>query len=67
MRGIQSETNNGFLPFRCLIFVLQVKEAFRILDKDGKGEIHTDVIKEILKKLDDVSNESLNHCQTLKL
>merc|ERR1719282_47154 len=30
-----------------------VKEAFRILDKDGKGEIHTDVIKEILMKLDD--------------
>jgi len=31
----------------------KVKEAFRILDKDGKGEIHTDVIKEILQKLDD--------------
>merc|ERR1712168_779562 len=32
---------------------VEVKEAFRILDKDGKGEIHTDVIKEILMKLDD--------------
>ena len=49
-----------FLPFWLVIPVFQVKEAFRILDKDGKGEIHTDVIKEILKKLDDVSNESLN-------
>merc|ERR1712042_172606 len=29
---------------------VEVKEAFPILDKDGKGEIHTDVIKEILMK-----------------
>ena len=34
---------------------VEVKEAFRVLDKVGKGEIHTDVIKEILMKLDDVS------------
>merc|ERR1712115_51740 len=32
---------------------VEVKEAFRVLDKEGKGEIHTDVIKEILAQLDD--------------
>jgi len=29
----------------------EIKEAFRILDRDNKGEIHTDVIKEILLEL----------------
>jgi len=29
----------------------EIKEAFRILDRDSKGEIHTDVIKEILLEL----------------
>jgi len=29
----------------------EIKEAFRILDRDDKGEIHTDVIKEILLEL----------------
>jgi len=28
------------------------------LDKEGKGEIHTDVIKEILQKLDDTLSEA---------
>merc|ERR1711942_257708 len=36
---------------------VEVKEAFRVLDKEGKGEIHTDVIKEILMKLDDTLTE----------
>merc|ERR1712002_136788 len=36
---------------------VEVKEAFRVLDKVGKGEIHTDVIKELLQKLDDTLSE----------
>merc|ERR1719188_420112 len=36
---------------------VEVKEAFRVLDKVGKGEIHTDVIKELLTKLDDTLSE----------
>jgi len=36
---------------------VEVKEAFRVLDKEGKGEIHTDVIKEILQQLDDTLSE----------
>merc|ERR1712168_906050 len=36
---------------------VEVKEAFRGLDKEGKGGIHTDVIKEILQKLDDTLTE----------
>jgi len=31
---------------------VEVKEAFRILDRKNKGEIHTDVIKELLTELD---------------
>merc|ERR1719285_784851 len=30
---------------------VEVKEAFRVLDKEGKGEIHTDV-KEAFRVLD---------------
>jgi len=37
---------------------VEVKEAFRVLDKEGKGEIHTDVIKELLTQLDDTLSES---------
>jgi len=36
---------------------VEVKEAFRVLDKEGKGEIHTDVITEILRMLDDTLTE----------
>jgi calmodulin len=35
----------------------EVKEAFRILDRQNKGEINTSVIKEILMKLDDEITE----------
>jgi len=35
----------------------EVKEAFRILDREDKGEINTSVIKEILMKLDDEMTE----------
>merc|ERR1719175_177269 len=35
----------------------EVKEAFRILDRQNKGEISTSVIKEILMKLDDEMTE----------
>jgi len=36
----------------------EVKEAFRILDRDNKGEINTSIIKEILMKLDDEITEA---------
>jgi calmodulin len=35
----------------------EVKEAFRILDRQNKGEINTSVIKDILLKLDEEINE----------
>jgi len=35
----------------------EVKEAFRILDRANKGEINTEVIKEILMKLDEEMTE----------
>merc|ERR1739838_349479 len=37
---------------------VEVKEAFRVLDKEGKGEIHTDVITELLVQLDDSLTEA---------
>merc|ERR1712142_1459961 len=37
---------------------VEVKEAFRVLDKEGKGEIHTDVITELLVQLDDTLTEA---------
>merc|ERR1711872_764575 len=37
----------------------KTKEAQdEVVDKEGKGEIHTDVIKEILQKLDDTLSEA---------
>lgn len=36
----------------------EVKEAFRILDRENKGEINTSIIKEILMKLDDEITEA---------
>merc|ERR1712087_728777 len=37
---------------------VEVKEAFRVLDKEDKGEIHTDVITELLVQLDDSLTEA---------
>jgi len=36
----------------------EIKEAFRILDRNNKGEICTSVIKEIMMKLDDEMSEA---------
>merc|ERR1739838_786646 len=38
---------------------VEVKEAFRILDRDNKGEIHTSVIKEILYQLEEGLTEEV--------
>jgi len=39
----------------------ELKEAFRLYDKEGNGYITTDVLREILKELDDkITNEDLN-------
>merc|ERR1712136_632299 len=37
---------------------VEVKEAFRALDKEGKGEIHTDVIRPLLQQLDETLSDS---------
>merc|ERR1711993_67522 len=40
----------------------ELKEAFRIYDKEGNGYISTDVLKEILKELDSkLTNEDLDN------
>merc|ERR1711872_1001725 len=36
----------------------QMKEAFRIYDRDGQGFITTDVLKEILREIDSTLTES---------
>ncbi|XKL61300.1 hypothetical protein PGB90_008357 [Kerria lacca] len=39
----------------------ELKEAFRLYDKEGNGYITTDVLREILKELDDkITNEDLD-------
>merc|ERR1711884_775541 len=39
----------------------ELKEAFRIYDKEGNGYISTDTLKEILRELDSkLTNEDLN-------
>jgi len=38
---------------------VEIKEAFRILDRDNKGEIHTSVIKEILFQLEEGLTEEI--------
>jgi len=38
---------------------VEIKEAFRILDRDNKGEIHTSVIKEILYQLEEGLTEEV--------
>ncbi|XP_017776946.1 PREDICTED: troponin C-like [Nicrophorus vespilloides] len=39
----------------------ELKEAFRLYDKEGNGYISTSVLKEILKELDDkITNEELD-------
>lgn len=39
----------------------ELKEAFRLYDKEGNGYITTDVLREILKELDDkITEDDLN-------
>lgn len=46
----QKSLNVNFFPF---LVVKELKEAFRLYDKEGNGFIPTSCLKEILRELDD--------------
>jgi len=70
LSGEVDSEGSGFIDLECFIEVVRVKqkqaedeveikEAFRILDRDNKGEIHTSVIKEILYQLEEGLTEEV--------
>lgn len=47
------QEKNDFVYFFCFTFFRELKEAFRLYDREGNGYITTSTLKEILGALDD--------------
>merc|ERR1719474_278144 len=47
-----------FCQIAARFMIEELKEAFRIYDRDGQGFITTDVLKEILREIDSTLTES---------